>query len=510
MIQQILSIKNIFTQKYIFIIFTLLSFTNLKSQSTIIDIDSMMEASQVEKSNGDFKKFLNSQTIILNYSKKAKYSKGIAMAYHNIGQCYQNFRNCSKALMYYNNALKEDFTKNDLSLQSDINCSIGNCYRQQHLYTEALHKYRKAIIIGEKSDDDVSFIKALNYSNIGSLYTVTKDSKDSSYYYLTKANYYLQHISNSKRIGGKKRLGPVICLNLGMYWKRNKRLDSAKYYFFKGIELNKSAKNVISQAFLEFSIGDLFLETEENKNAEYYLEKSKTIYEVKKDINTLPQIYSALIELNKRLGNEKKIVEYQDSLINISAQVSSTEKASIMSVVDNINKEKNDVFVIKEGKLYNIIIVIVLLTVLIFISLIYFHKKMKREKNDTISDSTIRLAKKREIILQKEKETDKLKQMVNISFDEVVHLAKENSPEFFTRFQEVYPELINKLLNKDSKLRVSELTLCAYIYLGFNTKDIAKYTFRSISTVKNRKNNLKKKFNLSTDENIELWMKGNI
>ena len=68
--------------------------------------------------------------------------------------------------------------------------------------------------------------------------------------------------------------------------------------------------------------------------------------------------------------------------------------------------------------------------------------------------------------------------------------------------------MVNKLLAKESKLRISELTLCAYIYLGFNTKDIAKYTFRSMSTVKNRKNNLKKKFNLASDENLELWLKG--
>ena len=84
----------------------------------------------------------------------------------------------------------------------------------------------------------------------------------------------------------------------------------------------------------------------------------------------------------------------------------------------------------------------------------------------------------------REKEIVELHQKVNESFEEVANLAKTNSPEFFTRFCEVYPEVVAKLLEINPKLSISELTLSAYIFLGFTTKDIMSITFTSINTVK--------------------------
>ena len=117
------------------------------------------------------------------------------------------------------------------------------------------------------------------------------------------------------------------------------------------------------------------------------------------------------------------------------------------------------------------------------------------------------IAAKESVITQKEKENTVLQYKVNDAFEEVIHLAKRNSPEFFARFQEVYPDFVDKISVVTPKLRVSELTLCAYIFLGFTTKDIALYTFKSIHTIQGRKSHLRKKFNLSPEEGFELWMK---
>ena len=67
--------------------------------------------------------------------------------------------------------------------------------------------------------------------------------------------------------------------------------------------------------------------------------------------------------------------------------------------------------------------------------------------------------------------------------------------------------MIQKLLEIDPKLRVTELTLLAYFFLGFTSKDVALYTFKSTNTVRNRRQNLRNKLHLSTDENMELWLK---
>jgi len=114
---------------------------------------------------------------------------------------------------------------------------------------------------------------------------------------------------------------------------------------------------------------------------------------------------------------------------------------------------------------------------------------------------------KEEALMDKEQEIDFLSNKINDSFNEVIQLAKTNSPEFFTRFKEIYPEIVESLLEINPKLRVSELTLAAYIYLGFNTKDIAAYTFRTLSTIRNRKHNLRSKLNIPIEESTELWFK---
>lgn len=93
------------------------------------------------------------------------------------------------------------------------------------------------------------------------------------------------------------------------------------------------------------------------------------------------------------------------------------------------------------------------------------------------------------------------------TFDEIIRLAKNNSPEFWAYFQEQYPEFRKKILELNANLKVSELIFCAYIFLGFTTKDIAKYTFKAVQTIKNNKNNLRKRLNISAQDDTTLWLR---
>ena len=95
----------------------------------------------------------------------------------------------------------------------------------------------------------------------------------------------------------------------------------------------------------------------------------------------------------------------------------------------------------------------------------------------------------------------------NKRFEETVRLAKENSPEFWAHFQEKYPDFRKSMLHINPNLKVSELVLCGYIYLGFNTKDIAEYTFKAVQTVKNNKYNLRKRLSVPPKHNFILWMR---
>lgn len=95
----------------------------------------------------------------------------------------------------------------------------------------------------------------------------------------------------------------------------------------------------------------------------------------------------------------------------------------------------------------------------------------------------------------------------NISFEEVVALASQNHATFYALFQERYPRLHRKLLDAANDLKLSELTLCAYIYLDFSAKDISQHTFRSVRTIQTRKSNLRKRLSIPSSDDIYVWMK---
>ncbi|MCY1660234.1 helix-turn-helix transcriptional regulator [Chryseobacterium sp. SL1] len=99
-----------------------------------------------------------------------------------------------------------------------------------------------------------------------------------------------------------------------------------------------------------------------------------------------------------------------------------------------------------------------------------------------------------------------LESKVNDAFEEVVILAKNNSPEFLIRFKEVYPEFFYKLIIEFPDLTHSELKLCAYLKLNFTTKEISNYTFVSLRAVEGSKYRLRKKLNLTSDIDLNTWV----
>ena len=111
-----------------------------------------------------------------------------------------------------------------------------------------------------------------------------------------------------------------------------------------------------------------------------------------------------------------------------------------------------------------------------------------------------------ELLKAQEQKTYELKQKINESFAEITQLAKENDPQFLSRFQEVYPEFVSKLLMKNPDLKNTELNLCAYIYMDFSSKEIADYTFKSLKTIQNRKNILRKRLDIASSIDLNVWM----
>lgn len=175
--------------------------------------------------------------------------------------------------------------------------------------------------------------------------------------------------------------------------------------------------------------------------------------------------------------------------------------------LNTILKDKEEQYIIDEQRKKWWIFTGVIILIIIFIIVYFILRKNLRYKEKQISEVHISLEEKEKIITQNIYEKEELEMKINDAYNEVIELAKNNDPTFYFRFQEVYPEFQEKLLDYNSGLRTSELILCAYTFLGFSIKDVAEYTYKSIHTVRNRKQNLRKKFNIPTETDMGIWLR---
>jgi DNA-binding CsgD family transcriptional regulator len=89
--------------------------------------------------------------------------------------------------------------------------------------------------------------------------------------------------------------------------------------------------------------------------------------------------------------------------------------------------------------------------------------------------------------------------------DEILALAKENSPRLLNKFRLVEPDFFSRLSAIQPDLKNSELIFCIYLKLNLTTKEIATYTFVTPKAIQNRKNRLRKKLNIASYLDIYKW-----
>ena len=275
-------------------------------------------------------------------------------------------------------------------------------------------------------------------------------------------------------------------------------LDSAKYYLDRGEEMFSTGKFPIFQkSVLLRSYGRYYFKKKDYKKAISNYEESLAISEELNKPKDLKDTHKLLFEAYKAVNDESNANKNLEQYSKINDSLSFEHKKIQDTPIKHILREKEEQDQKKEK---NYLYLLIILFAIILLAGYLILKRISKSNR----------IEKLEIIFENEVKTQELKLKVNESFDEVIHLAKTNSPEFWARFQEVYPEFRGRLLAINPDLKHSELILTAYIYLGFNTKDIAEYTFKAIKTIKNNKYNLRKRLVIETKDDFVLWIRNQI
>lgn len=482
----------------------LLSSISLFSQNNTQKIDELIDNANQMYLDGNTDAVLNISKKLITESENLKYDKGLSYGYYYLASYYYDNAEFKESIYHAKKAQKYGkYLTKDKTQSARISALLGGNYLLLDLYTLSSKNYKKTLNIldsKKKKNTNDSLTQSAAYSNLSYLFQ-NINMPDSMYFYLKKENTILKKVKfkNAYIENG------CSCLGFGNYHLNQNKIDSAQYYYNKSLEFFNGKKHPCKIESL-IGLGNLHTHEKEYGKAHQYYNNALHSFEQNNFPDIQSELFKKISELYISEGNATEAKHYQDLYLKAHNKLDAQKKKERDFVLNEVMKEEKAQHQDEVKKNQKMTLLIVSLLALITFFIIYLLQKSKT-KNQKALEITKQLQSEKAI---NEKEKDTLKLQLSEAFEEVRKLAKENSPDFFIRFQEVYPHFRGKMLEINSQFKVSELTFAAYIYLGFNTKEIADYTFKAVKTIENNRYNFRKKLGISPEKDLQIWLRNYI
>ena len=459
--------------RYYFLIFSI--FFSILSSQTSFEIEKNIKSSPVLIAEGKKDEFVKLMDQTIQSSSKIGYPYGIACGYYGKAYVANLNRDLSSSINFAKLADQQNIGKEYAKLKTDIYHLLGQNYASLGFSKDALKYYKKMIISSKNILDEKKSVLNENtaYNDIASIYYLDINNTDSAYYYILKVYKSLNDYKD--RNEALNSLLAKATTAIGMLNLKVEKKDSADYYLKKSLaQLPSQITETTISPYVYKNWSAIYAIHRKYEKAKLYADfYTKTA----EKINVLEDIKDAY-ELNYKLSEElKDSTAYKnlENYVKVNDSVNKIDKRSISQIFEKDFEEKNN-HIEQKSKYLRYLIIIILLILIGLVVGSYFLKQYLQKKNN----------EKKNILKKKESEIVTLESKINIAFDEVISLAKSNSPIFLTRFKEVYPDFIDKIIEIYPSIQSSELTFCAYIRLNFSTKDIANFIFVTPKTIQMR------------------------
>lgn len=494
------TIKSYKVLLFVFIFFGIL----FPAQENHPEIERLIDKTNQLYMNGKTSQVFLSSKKIIKKSDSLNYEKGLSHGYYYLATYYYDNAKFRESIDYAKKANSyTSYLNKDKTHSAKISSLLGGNYLLLELYTFSSKNYRNALqILKNKSKKTItdSLTEGMIYSNMSYLFE-NIGSSDSMYYYLKKEKAILKKVKFEDAFVEKG----CSCLGFGNYHLNQNKIDSAKYYYQKSLEYFKNKKHPCKiESFM--GLGNLYTHEKEYQQAHNFYNNAKDGFDQGNFPDIQCELYKNISELYIAQGNALEGKHYQDLYSKAHQQLDGRikkERDAVMNEIMNHERIKHEAEV-QQGKKYTVFII----SIFVFITLLIVYL-LKRANDKNYKTSKITKQLRAEKLLQ-EKEKNILKLQLKESHEEIINLAKENNPEFFARFQQGYPQFSNKMLKINPTFKTSELTFAAYIYLGFNTKEIADYTFKAVKTIENNRYNFRKKLEISPEKDLHIWLRNYI
>lgn len=480
-----------------FLVNLLFFFTLFYAQTpkiSIIDIDSTLQKSQEKFVSFNFTESISFANQANINAQKINYDEGIVKSNIYLAKNLFEIGAYDEALDRLKKITFSKFFASNVIMQVETHRIKGRIYKMLKFEESAIAEFKKQLLISEKISDleKKKLSKFWAHQNLSHIYSETKMS-DSAWIHLKQQQELIKNEPEDANFYNVSTTNVQMAAELtgsGKYGEAKVLLDESMRL------LQKYEAPYLFQTYKE--LGRLEEKKGNMTAAERYYRQGLANTIALKDKDAELEFYDILADfyfdhhLEKEEANSflKKNKVLKDSLQRVNANAVSNGLKQLLD-------DKDQGMLQKASSLWRIVFLgagIFLLSVLLF----YF--RYKRNK---------KVIKMKDLLLEeKEIQQEKLeKKVTENKFVELIEAAKANDPHFLVLFKEMYPRFIAALKIQDSTIKSSELSFLAMAYLNFSTKDIAEYTFVTIRAVQVRKNRMRKKYNIPSDKDFNMWIR---
>ena len=455
-----------------------------------------------QNSEFDSKWSIDAMNNALKYAEMLNDSDVYNEVYMALGEIYCAQNDCSTAEKYYNEILKNDINKNTILPISTALTNKANIFIKNTKYEEAMSMIDSSLYLCIRDFNDS--LQAINYSCKAQIYDSISDFESARKYYRQSAilAYDIEDFHNC----GKSMF------SLAHLYQRYGMHENAIGVF-----------KIICDSTLKYKMFDICYQSCYQLSQCYAsLGRYEEAYEY---FNIYDITYDSAFVINQ----DKKIEELRNSyLLALNVKELNTKEIEEKKIEDDE----------KEWKLFILTIIFLIMVFITFI-ILYSKNKMVFHNNKVTSyEQQIKIDKiendlkeyqlksNRELIIKMALQIKSYSDIINQINDDLktaielpeneqknkiknvllkthnnIHILS-NAENIKKQLDAIYKDFFIRLEEKHPDLTKAEKNLCTMLYINMSSKEIATVTNTTLRTVETSRYRLRRKFNLSRDEDI--------
>ena len=259
-------------------------------------------------------------------SKKNNLTKGISLAYNNIGTVYRLKGKYKEALDFHQKALVIDHETGDKNSEALSLNNIGNIYLSQGVYDKSLEFYFKSLALRQEINDKSGI--ATSFNNIGLVY---KNQGN----YDKALEYYENSFQIFKEINDKKGIANSFN-NFGTAYLQKGNYEKAIENYLNSLKIFEEIGDKVGQSSTLNNMGNIYYNQFSFTKALDCYEKSMAIKEQLGDKSGIALSLVNIAGVYAEQGNYKKALETTTKALAIQEEIG--DKKRIPSALNNIGE----------------------------------------------------------------------------------------------------------------------------------------------------------------------------